>query len=437
MRKVTMVNGWHEFQVEPFQSHMFRGDVKFEGPLQVRIPYSNVWKQLHVVVTSKYGTEAYASNAGISKKIFKRKASMVDLSKRGSILFYPNKNTAAKGKPPLFVMYDVKWVNTIWPDEADEVKIEHLCMAKLQGSFRLYSLKQNDDLQLGRKTFENFAKGYPTMTGLETFAALFEGTDPRPVPEQLLIMTPSSADLSRWITAIWCSFSIDPAVAQLEDEIHEMTKLPDPPEGQVQPDMVKVEWPTQMYLSLNEVGGITMNPVSLFETFVQYSHYLQQKVNFSKQQKIRQWCEAVAKGEWERNICDRKEIDYKIKQLVDWSLKICEKLNQFGIETKKPHPTVLVAAMSSIVGWIGPVLSSMIDETPKSPIKSSPSTSATTSTSDSGDVETSSSVSKPSTKKTVTTSGSEGSVSEEERSDDGSQSDGESEESLEQVFHID
>jgi hypothetical protein len=434
IRKPTMMNGWHEFQVEPFTAHRFRGDIKFEGPLQIRIPYSNLWKQFHVVATSKYGTEAYSTNTGISKKIFKKKASMVDLSKRGSLLFYPNKNAAAKGKPPIFVMYDVKYIHAIWPDQTDELKIETLCMAKLEGSFRMHSIKVNidDDIDFSgasHRSFGQFGSGFPAVTGIESFAELFDGKDKRPLPTQLLIMAPTSGDLSRWITAVWCAFSIDSHLPELEDEIHEMTRLPEPKEGEVQPELVKVTWPTQMYLSLSEVGGITMNSTSLSDSFAKFSHYLQQKVNFSKQEKLRQWCEAVAKGEWERNICDRKELDYKIKQLNEWANRICEKLNEMGTETKKPHPTVLVSAMTSIIGWIGPVLSSMIDEVPKSPTKSSPAKSdVSSSISDSLSSRSGSSTRASTERKTATTSGSEGSVSEEERSDEGSQSDDESDE---------
>jgi hypothetical protein len=140
---------------------------------------------------------------------------------------------------------------------------------------------------------------------------------------------------------------------------------------------------------------------------------------------LRQWCESTAKGEWERNLYDRKELEYKIKQIFDWVVNICKKLNSQGIETEKPSPAILIPALSSIVSWIGPVLQSMIDPI-SSPTKSSPTKFIASGSTASGSLKFSKSKASKASTKTESTDG-EGSVSEEERSDEGSQSDEESE----------
>ncbi|KAJ3274733.1 hypothetical protein HDV01_002255 [Terramyces sp. JEL0728] len=355
LRRPTMVGVWREFGVEPFKSQVFRGEIRHEGALQLRLPYSNTWKQYHVVVTSKIGPEAYETQGGI--KLFGKKKHMpTDLSKRGSLLFYDKASSAKKGKPPVFQIEDIRSICTIWPEKANEAITESVSMAKIEGIFELPSTVDQVTHARSRTFTTNFGRGYPEITGVEKLNEYISGLDNRP-PQDVLVLTPSTHELSKWITAILSAFGIDSQGPAIEEELLEISKVPE--KNRSRKD---VPWPTQLFLSLGEVGGITMPVCSVIETHTTFAHYLRQKITFSKDKKLLNWCEAIAKGEWERSVNDRKEMDFKFLQLYVWAEQICQGIQAYNIPVGKPHPTVLVGAMSSFIPWIGPVLTSMLGD---------------------------------------------------------------------------
>jgi hypothetical protein len=363
LRSPSYIQVWNQLGVEPFSSATFRGEVRFEGPLQVRIPWSTTWRQYHVVVTSKHGPAAYKPAGNLSQKIFNRTKNVpTDPSRRGTILVFNNQRSFQKGKPPLFWIQDVQWVNIIWPTDADEQKLKHISLAKLYGDIKLSDefVSNQSTVESAERSLMNCVRGMKQIQNLQDLAAVYDGTDLRPLPHDVLFLAPSPADLAKWIAGILASFGIDPGLDACEEEIKEMTKLPEIENIDVRTGLVPVKWPTQLYLSLNEIGGITVLQTELPKTAFQYLHYLNQKMIFSQQDKLRKWCETAAKADWERSVCDRKEVEYKLLKLYDW-LDLCSKLLQeHGIDTSRPHPQVLVSAMSSLVQWMAPVLNSLI-----------------------------------------------------------------------------
>ncbi|KAJ3001025.1 hypothetical protein HDV02_000094 [Globomyces sp. JEL0801] len=419
MKQPTKIRTWDDFDVKPFTSHLYRGDVRYEGPLQIRQPYSNVWQEYHVVVTSKVGEEAYASS-GISKKFFrKKKEKVVDASKRGTMLFYESKAAMKKSKEPLFIFEDVKTISAIWPDTSELVERDQVTMAKLQGSFALPPSKVDpQSIPPAKRSFINFAKGLPNVTNLFDLTRLIEGSDSRPAPLELLIIAPSTMEAIRWITVTLISFGIDFLGPQCEEEIKEMTKIPPRPEVDAPTQLVHVTWPTQLYLSLGEIGGVAMPNCSQQETTSLYSHYLAQKVSFSTQDKLRHWCQSIATGEWERGVCDRNEILFKISQLREWTETVLEVLSDNNVQTGKPHPSVLVEAMANVTPWLGPILASMVGAAGM--VKPVPIPETVITSPDKEEAP------EPPVAESSSSDG-EGSVSEEERSDEGSLSEDESE----------
>ncbi|KAJ3252209.1 hypothetical protein HK103_001776 [Boothiomyces macroporosus] len=355
LKRPTMIGVWKELGVDPFKSQVFRGEIRHEGALQLRLPYSNTWKQYHVVVTSKIGPEAYETQGGI--KLFGKKKHMpTDLSKRGSLLFYDKASSAKKGKPPVFQIEDIRSICTIWPEQANQTNAENVSMAKIDGIFELPSNVDHVTHARSRTFTTNFGRGYSEITGIEKLGEYISGLDNRPV-QDVLILTPSTHELSKWIAAILSAFGIDCHGPTIEEELKEISRVPEKNKSRKD-----VPWPTQLFLSLGEVGGITMPICSLSDTHASFTHYLHQKVSFSKDRKLLNWCEAIAKGEWERSVNDRKEMDFKILQLYVWAEQICQELQAYNIPVGKPHPTVLVGAMSSFIPWIGPVLTSMLGD---------------------------------------------------------------------------
>lgn len=418
LQKPTMAGTWKEFGMGPFESGYFRGELRYEGPLQVRLPFSNVWRQFHVVVTSKAGADAYVSTQpGISSKLFGKRDSLVLDTKRGTLLFYESKSSVDKGKTPSFIMTDVIDVYDIWPENADEKSIQSVSLAKVEGTFKFVDGFTSESVV---RSFSTFAAGFPDVKSLEQFEHIITGIDTRPLPTDLLIMAPSGYALSKWIVSILGSFSIDSIAVSLDDEIKEMTRMPEVEEGVILPSLVQVEWPTQMYLSVDEVGGITMPNNSTLETYILFSHYLAQKVTLSKQNQIKLWNQEVSKGHWERGLQDRKEMESRYKALQDWVDKVGIELQKHGIATAKPSPTLLASAMSTIVPWLGPVLASMMDPI-LIPIVAAAETVSTLS--DSGSVLIADREKKDASALSVSSSEENGSVSSKDRSSEGSLSD--------------
>lgn len=322
-------------------------------------------------------------------------------------MFYDSKAAMKKGKLPLFMMNDVQDIYAIWPEDANDEKLQKTSLAKIEGSFILPESSGIPDTS--NRSFETFQNGFPQVKNLEGVENVITGLDSRQLPTDLLVLAPSSYALSKWIVATLASFSLDSGNTNLDEEIKEMTKLPEPDEDEIQPELVKVEWPSQLYLSLNEVGGLQV-PQTHSETTAFFSHFLEQKMAFSKQGQLKMWSETIAKGEWERGLCDRKEMEYKLSALFGWVDLVAKELVINSISATKPQPMVLVSAMATILPWLGEVLTSMVGvettEKPKSIASSKTAPSI---------------ASGVSAVPTASTDG-EGSISEEERSSEGSQS---------------
>ena len=401
---------WKQLGLEPFSSASFRGDVTYEGPLQVRLPYSIVWKEMYAIITSKYGPDALYS--GRNSFFGKKDTRETDLSKRGTILFYESKKDAQKGRLPIFIMTEVQNIYAIWPSNAQENQVNDVCLAKIEGLFELPELPL--DTKQTQRTFASFSSGFPQIKKFEGVESLISGVDSRPVPADLLIITPNTKNLSDWLVATMTSFSLESKSSLLEDEAIEISKTI----GNFTDVPVDPSWPGLLYLSLKEIAGIAMPPCSMAETYIMFDHYLLQKMMRMKSGQINSWNQNVSKGEWERGLNDRKEMEHKLKQLFDWVDKVVAGLLVVGVEVKKPPPAVLVSAMASLVVWLGPVLSSLVGG--GSPTKSLLSTKSSAVGS-----ENSKSINEDQSGKSVSiksSSGSEGSVSEEERSSEGSQS---------------
>ena len=404
-------HAWSDLKIEPFKSGLFRGDIKYEGPLQIRIPYSNVWRQYHVIVTNKTGQAAFSQN--LQSKIFNRgKVLSTDYSRRGTMLVYNNSSSAQKGKSPLLVITNCMWVNAIFPmDEVTPEKIKNVTLAKIYGEMQLSSSIISKDLK-GSSTERSlfpFIQDWREVNNLEDLGQIFQGLERRPLPKELLIMAPNHFELAKWIVSISASFGLDCDSEVADKELNEMTKIK---EQEIITDYVPVIWPTALYLSVEEIGGISMESTDLAETFNRFSHYLNQKVVFSTQDKMQSWCEATAKGDWERNICDRKEIEFKYTKLMEWKEYCNQKLLENGITVTKPDVNLLVTAMSSLIPWLSEVFQKLVADGPHLP--------------DSPKIVVQPQKELP--KQEPIESNSDGSISEEERSSEGSVSEDENSE---------
>ncbi|KAI8924176.1 hypothetical protein BC831DRAFT_551585 [Entophlyctis helioformis] len=417
LKRPQHVLAWEAAGVAPFESHSFRGEVRFEGPLQVRTAYSMQWKAYHVVVTSRVGLDPTASSgsSSLTKKLFGKRSSNLDFSKRGNIVFYETKADAKKGKRPVFTMDTLRSIAAIWPEKPEMIELGMVCIAKLEGTLHVpakqlsrsgsASSTDTDQSQSGNQSLSssmgslsglsqqqqqqqqqhqassstpnqlssqsslrqptplslsNFENGFPSFTAPSALRDIVEGTDNRPPPPYIHILTPSTNDLAKWMTCLYAAFSLDADYDHAEAEIAEMVRasqpqpvqpapppppllpaigadgslvdpatLPPPPPPPPPPQAVL--WPTPLFLSVAEIAGLAMLHAVPLDTNIQFAHYFAQKLMFSRQGKLRVWCESLAKGEWERRLTARREVDAKLRVLFDWVERVKTALREQGV----------------------------------------------------------------------------------------------------------
>ena len=403
LRQPQASSSWLSLGVPPMQTLSFRGELKYEGPLQVRTAYSTQWKEFYVVVTSEYLSDVPDANSNfIGKKLFGKKESK-DPSKRGLMYFYQSKSHV-KRKPPVFTMEQVDRAACMWPEKPELLQMNMVSLARIHGQLGLvgYTPESEGVVDTSDRTLAEYKSGFPIISSQLSLLDIIEGRDKRPPPDSIMILANSTHDLAKWMVAILGAFSVDSDPEPEEREIGELVYPTEQP------------WPSILYFSVNEISGISMN-TSAHETFVYLRHYLSQKVSFSKQSKLRMWCEATAKGEWERKLLDRKEVESKLKILFDWVKKTKHMLQKKGIELSNYSIAEVITKIVALFPDFETALYSLVpDLVKKSPTVASLSEKAPSEAS-----------AKPVSEK-MTTSDEEGSQSMSDDTSEGSQSDEES-----------
>jgi hypothetical protein len=180
---------------------------------------------------------------------------------------------------------------------------------------------------------------FPVVT-LENMENLSTPKDPRPRPSFIKI---SCDNVHKWIINILGAFSID---SSFEDEsIH----------------FDNPEWRSSLYLSLDDIGGLSMDTNEL-NSFILFQHYLTQKSSFANHDKLITWSQSISKGSWERKIIDRKETEFKLKNFLDWIALQKIKLISKGIVLDKVSPLGVIHDVSEIVPNFRPALVSLMGE---------------------------------------------------------------------------
>ncbi|EGF78427.1 hypothetical protein BATDEDRAFT_26445 [Batrachochytrium dendrobatidis JAM81] len=505
LKRPQHVLAWEAAGIAPFESQSFRGEVKYEGPLQIRTTYATRWKAYHVVVTSRVNFDSapnVSTSALLTKKLFgKRSTTNLDFSKRGNVLFFESKADAKKGRRPAFILDSLQMVQALWPEKPELIEMGLVCIAKLVGTIHapignvsrnisntsMETEEQQKNMGgagfgtastfggapiLSPQTFTNYTHGFPAVTSIHALHDIIDGLDPRPLPHHVLILAQSTDELAKWITSIYAAFSVDTDHIEADAEIQEMARTAsistptggqgnsasvsltttsatsDDPQSFIQSaastaDIHQIQWPTSLFLSTSEIAGILMCSPVPFNTHMQFSHYFSQKLSCSRNNRLRSWCESVAKGEWERSLAARHIVEAKLKILFKWVDKTLEVLKHRGIVL--PDRETLDDGHASI----GPKSIDKNDEAVSEQSKVDPKQKSVSNTkkdivegidgiklTDDSATKTShedhsiDDESEESAKESLSTSDGNGSVSEEETSDEGSQSETEEEQPI-------
>jgi hypothetical protein len=290
---------WAEFGMEPFKTGIFRGEVNCEGVVFVMPQYVTKSKSMFAVVTSSYVPPTFYSKL--------KKARQSDTSKRGTILFFSSKGK----KKPAFLM-----------ERCNRVVID------LKGDILVFGvLTFPTHVAEEEEIFGTMVGGEFQVVTHQNMEDLGTLKDQRPRPAFVKL---SCDDVHKWIISILGAFSID---SSPEDESIQFSNP---------------EWPSSLYLSLDDIGGISMQTYEL-NSFILFQHYLNQKFSFGIHGKLLIWSQSIAKGSWERKIIDRKEAEFKLIQFLDWIAMQKMKLISSGIVLDSVSPLDVIHDVSEIV----------------------------------------------------------------------------------------
>ncbi|KAH6573461.1 hypothetical protein BASA60_006009 [Batrachochytrium salamandrivorans] len=431
LNRPLLASAWEAAGIAPFESFSYRGQVKYEGMLQVRLTYATQWKSYYVVATSRVGLDSVSTpypstSSSLTKKLFGKKSiSNLDFSKRGNMMFYESKSDAKKGKHPVFVMDSLRMVHALWPEKPEFIEMGLVCMAKLVGVIRASTSSRSrasstlfaDGADIGQRpsstvgmanvssaasaaaaaaagsapsatstggssslsphTFTNYSRGFPSIASATGMRDILDGVDPRPSPHHILILASSTDELAKWLTSIYAAFSLDTDRLQADADIEEMARM-DPSsgmseshhDGNVEGDLptssvgeksgsdinaargsivttttttttatattpsahrTHTPWPTPLFLSTSEVAGVLMaNPIPL-DTYMHFSQLYTLKLAWSRSDRMRGWCESVAKGEWERSLAARRSVEAKLRVLFEFVHVVGSVLSEAGV----------------------------------------------------------------------------------------------------------
>lgn len=323
---------WSTFGIYPYTSLEFRGSVKFEGKIYVKLQYSTIYQKYWAVVTSKHHEQGADHRHSIAQKMFGSKRQ--DFAERGTITFYAKRKEA-----PIFSIvqcsglsvFDSKTKSTenlVNDDSKEEepdnsgVSLMH-CVIKGKIKLPLKHQVPNDPTfqpPLSR-TLAGFQSGFPIIDS-STIQNLIIGKDARIIPNQVTFHTKNSDEMGKWIVAIMGSFSISSDSSNDLTTISESSKVCD-----------RIGY-SPLYLSVSEVSSIRMqSPAAETDGF--FEQFITLKTSFSSQDKIRDWGAFVAKGEWERNLMSRRETAFKINKFREWVKKIDEILVLAGAKISR------------------------------------------------------------------------------------------------------
>lgn len=323
LRNVNAI--WDEFGIKPLETGGYRGDIKIESVLSVKPQYFTRETEMYAVCTSKYisPTSFEKVRSSIFQSSISNRNDSDNPSKRGSILFY-----SAKGKrKPVFLL-----------EQCTSVVIDNDGKLLIHGLITVPLLYEEKEIECKLEGSEFPAVTFQNIGNIGTLR------DPRPKPTFIQISTP---EIQKWIIGILGAFSIDSSSPKNTEEVTALFKSP--------------QWPPKLFLTLNEICGITMK--SSNDTFNYLSNLLFEKIKFSESGQLSIWNEAVSKGVWERKVLERVETEMKIRQFYEWTAEMKNCLKNNGIVLSKPSdPLEILNQISEIVPGLKPALLSLLGE---------------------------------------------------------------------------
>ncbi|KAH9263770.1 hypothetical protein BASA83_012804 [Batrachochytrium salamandrivorans] len=395
LNRPLLASAWEAAGIAPFESFSYRGQVKYEGMLQVRLTYATQWKSYYVVATSRVGLDSVSTpypstSSSLTKKLFGKKSiSNLDFSKRGNMMFYESKSDAKRGNTLCLLWILCVWCMHYGPEKPEFIEMGLVCMAKLVGVIRASTSSRSrasstlfaDGADIGQRPSSTVGMANVSSAAAAAAAAA-AGSAPSadirdPLPHHILILASSTDELAKWLTSIYAAFSLDTDRLQADADIEEMARL-DPSsgmseshhDGNVEGDLptssvgekvvvtlmqprgsivttttttttatattpsahrTHTPWPTPLFLSTSEVAGVLMaNPIPL-DTYMHFSQLYTLKLAWSRSDRMRGWCESVAKGEWERSLAARRSVEAKLRVLFEFVHVVGSVLSEAGV----------------------------------------------------------------------------------------------------------
>ncbi|KAI8913794.1 hypothetical protein DFJ77DRAFT_464697 [Powellomyces hirtus] len=334
---------WKEIGVMPFSSASHKSEIKFEGLLDVKSTYAAGWRTYHVVVKRSGG-----GGLGIGKKLFggKKKEAGEQAepsgSKRPYIAFYENKADIRK-KRAAFVIDTVAGGYIIPPEPfalveegaANVVRLECKISAPNSGkegrSSASTQMTSQDSLPEMKDTFAFVGNRGFAEAAADPIGACIMDEDVRPAPYFLDIRGAEAAETARWIIAIYGAFNLDSNLSVREKNMADLGCLHPPTHkksstrsaipsnisdsGSDKSDLLA---DAPLFLCTEDISGLRMQGEGYPAVSIRLGQVVQDKLAAKRGGFSGDWDEAVWEGENGRREYERKEVEHKTAELIQW-----------------------------------------------------------------------------------------------------------------------
>lgn len=358
LRISPYINAWADLGLPPFCSKFFSDGLTFYGLLEAKHAFEQEWKEYYCVVTQEKRKVAKTKNKA-EKDPQKRKSLFFgakngkkdddsESSKssdesdaeeeviRSQVIFYENKIDMKKGQFPRFVIDDINQVHACWPGSPDLVKQDKIELVKVYGNIRIQSTPapskkdqkdaKRESKREGKRDNKKDGKResrfeFHTRDGIRESVLVSKQKDDSEVagavevlsdakntrfPPFIYLKSGDTHDSFHWLVSILAAFQLNAAV---EEADYHADLWADPPE----------EW-GPLVLQLDELKYISGTEPDL-EAFKTFDRLFQDKKMIFHLGLSEDWRKAKKHSSRIRDRHEVLELEYKAKDLIDWTLE--------------------------------------------------------------------------------------------------------------------
>ncbi|KAI8822645.1 uncharacterized protein EV422DRAFT_524844 [Fimicolochytrium jonesii] len=349
LKRPTFASAWKDLGVTPFTNiSAQKGEIKYEGSLEVRSTYATKSKPYYVVIK-----RSGSGGLKLGKKLFgnKKRDSTIPgeteakESKKVTFQFFESKAEAKKGRPA-FVLDSVTSAS-LAVDDLSSVENGTAMNIRLEARIALPPAEKDSSskgaslqtLEQPAGTLANVgSKGY-IHCAADPLGAFLRQADPRPAPPFINLRSANAIETASWLIAISTAFNLDVDVAAREEEISSLNLAAPTTEkskkfrrtSNISDSGSEQSYSAAddaLYLTTEDISGLNMSNESHSAVTLRYGQVYADKKRVKKDGFAEDWADAVWEGEKGRREYERREVEHKVAELVLWLEEMTAKQKQ-------------------------------------------------------------------------------------------------------------